>query len=203
MFAMNAIREISDPQILWSGPEDRTLKMPEGQLLDAIASGDLDDHLVAIADAVHARRELVHTVRSATAIAQLCIGDTVMFNGNVRPRYLQSRAGRSFRLGESSTDGLTPASRSRARSERRRSARRALRGRARRGTRRRRARSRRFESFGPPPVALPDRDARLAPGHVALEQRIDRPRVDRAIAVNHSAHLICSIPHRRSTRCRG
>lgn len=89
MFVMSAAQDMSDPQILWSGPEDRALRLRERQLLDAIASGELDDHLVAIADAVHARRELLHTVRSATAIAQLCVGDTVMFNGNVRPRYLE------------------------------------------------------------------------------------------------------------------
>jgi hypothetical protein len=57
--------------------------------LDAIASGELDEHLVAIADAVRARRELLHTVNSATAIAQLCVGDTVMFNRRIRPRYLE------------------------------------------------------------------------------------------------------------------
>ena len=45
-------------------------------------------HVVAIADAIHARRELLHTVRSAAAIAQLCVGDTVMLNSEVRPRYL-------------------------------------------------------------------------------------------------------------------
>src|SRR5437879_20041 len=74
--------------MLWSDCEDRALKDPERRLLDAIASGELDEHLVAIADAIHARRELLHTVRSATAIAELCVGDTVMLNGNVRPRYL-------------------------------------------------------------------------------------------------------------------
>jgi hypothetical protein len=46
--------DMSDPQILWSGSEDRALQLPERQLLDAIASGELDDHLIAIADAVHA-----------------------------------------------------------------------------------------------------------------------------------------------------
>jgi hypothetical protein len=89
MFAMNATRDMSDAQILWGASEYRALKLPERQLLDAIASGELDGHLVAIADAVHARRELLHTVRSATAIAQPCVGDTVMFSGNVRPRYLE------------------------------------------------------------------------------------------------------------------
>lgn len=88
MCAVNARGGSSFPRMLWSDSEDRTLKDPERQLLDAIASGELDEHLVAIADAVHARRELLHTVRSATAIAQLCVGETVMLNGNVRPRYL-------------------------------------------------------------------------------------------------------------------
>jgi hypothetical protein len=36
--------------------------------------------VVAIADAIHARRELVRTVAAATALAQLCVGDDVMFN---------------------------------------------------------------------------------------------------------------------------
>jgi hypothetical protein len=49
----------------------------------------LDEHLVAIADAIHARQQLLHTVRSATAIAELSIGDTVMFNRRIRPRYLE------------------------------------------------------------------------------------------------------------------
>jgi hypothetical protein len=74
--------------LLWSVDDDRTLKDPERQLLDAIAAGDLDPHLVAIADAIHARRELLRTVAAATALAQLCVGDDVMFNHKVRPRYL-------------------------------------------------------------------------------------------------------------------
>jgi hypothetical protein len=75
--------------MLWSEREDRSLKAPERGLLDAIAAGELDDHLVAIADAVHARRELLHTVNSAAAIAELCVGDEVMFNRRIRPRYLE------------------------------------------------------------------------------------------------------------------
>ncbi len=74
---------------LWPRHQDQALKQPEEQLLDAIASGGLDQHLVAIADAVHARRELLHTVRSANAIAELCVGDMVMINRNIRPRYLE------------------------------------------------------------------------------------------------------------------
>jgi hypothetical protein len=78
--------------MLWPQPDDQQLKASERQLLDAIASGALDQHLVAIADAIDARRELLHTVRSATAIAQFCVGDTVMFNGSIRPRYLRHEA---------------------------------------------------------------------------------------------------------------
>ena len=62
-------------------------------LLDAIAAGELDEHLVALADAVRARRALMHTVRSANAIAELCIGDPVRINRNVRPGYLHGEHG--------------------------------------------------------------------------------------------------------------
>jgi hypothetical protein len=61
---------------------------PERLLLDAIAVGELDSHLTAIADAVDARRYLLHTVRSATALAELCIGDVVRINHTVSPQYL-------------------------------------------------------------------------------------------------------------------
>jgi hypothetical protein len=61
---------------------------PQRLLLDAIAAGELDSHLTAIADAVGARRYLLHTVRSATALAELCIGDVVRINHTVRPQYL-------------------------------------------------------------------------------------------------------------------
>ncbi len=69
--------------------QDRRLKDPERQLLDAIAAGELDQHLVAIADAVDVRQRLLHTVRSARAIAELSVGDTVMFTNRIRPRYLE------------------------------------------------------------------------------------------------------------------
>lgn len=85
---MSVGAENAPQPLLWSVDDDRTLKDPERQLLDAIAAGDLDPHLVAIADAVHARRELLRTVAAATALAQLCVGDDVMFNHKARPRYL-------------------------------------------------------------------------------------------------------------------
>jgi hypothetical protein len=75
--------------MLWPELEDRRPQDPERQLLDAIAAGELDEHLVAIADAVHACRQLLHTVRSAKTIAELCVGDTVVFTNRVRPRYLE------------------------------------------------------------------------------------------------------------------
>jgi hypothetical protein len=78
---------------LWSELSDRSSSAPERLLLDAIAAGELDEHLVALADAVHARRALLHTVRAAKAIAQLCIGDPVQINRNVRPGYLHGEHG--------------------------------------------------------------------------------------------------------------
>ena len=51
----------------------------ERQLLEQIAAGEIDQQLVAIADAVEARLELLHTVRSANALAELSVGDAVMF----------------------------------------------------------------------------------------------------------------------------
>lgn len=65
----------------------------ERSLLDAIADGDLDDHLTALAEAVDARRRLLHTVRSATALAILCVGDEVRINQAVSPRYLAGLQG--------------------------------------------------------------------------------------------------------------
>ena len=60
----------------------------ERSLLDAIAAGELDDHLDALAAAVGARRELLHTVRSATRLMSLCEGDLVRINQRISPRYL-------------------------------------------------------------------------------------------------------------------
>src|SRR5438270_6198430 len=88
--------------MLWSDGEDRRLMVRERQLLDAIAAGDLDEHLVGIAEAVSARRELLHTVSSAKALAELCVGDTVMFNHRIRPRYLEHELAQVTRVGERS-----------------------------------------------------------------------------------------------------
>lgn len=66
---------------------------PERSLLDTIANGDLDDHLSAIADAVDARRHLIDTVRSATILAQLRVGDDVRINHTISPQYLRGLRG--------------------------------------------------------------------------------------------------------------
>lgn len=60
----------------------------EPSLLDAVVDGELDDHLTALAEAIDARRRLLHTVRSATALATLRVGDLVRINHAISPRYL-------------------------------------------------------------------------------------------------------------------
>jgi hypothetical protein len=67
---------------------EQSLHAAERSLLDAIAAGDLDDHLDALAAAIAARRELLHTVRSATRLMSLCEGDVVRINQRISPRYL-------------------------------------------------------------------------------------------------------------------
>ena len=89
---MSAAADSPEQALLWSVEDDRLLKHAERRLPEAIAAGDLDEHLVSIADAVQARRELLRTVAAATALAQLCVGDDVMFNHEVRPRYLAYEA---------------------------------------------------------------------------------------------------------------
>jgi hypothetical protein len=73
-------------------PSEGTLA-PERSLLVAIADGRLDDHLTAVAEAVHARQHLLLTVRSATALATLCPGDRVRITEAVSPRYLAGMQG--------------------------------------------------------------------------------------------------------------
>lgn len=76
-----------------SPPPARPHPDPERSLLQAIANGELDEHLTALADAVHARRHLLHTVRAATALAALCVGDQVQINHTISPRYLHGLHG--------------------------------------------------------------------------------------------------------------
>lgn len=67
---------------------------PDRLLLDAIADGELDHSLSALAEAIHARLHLLHTVGAATALAELCVGDEVRINHTVKPRYLHGVCGR-------------------------------------------------------------------------------------------------------------
>jgi hypothetical protein len=60
----------------------------ERSLLDAIAEGELDDHLGAIAAAVDARRRLLDTIDSSVMLATLCLGDRVRISERISPRYL-------------------------------------------------------------------------------------------------------------------
>jgi hypothetical protein len=66
---------------------------PERLLLDQIAAGELDPHLQAIADAIHARIDLLETINSAKALAMLNVGDRVRFNYHTRPQYLRGVEG--------------------------------------------------------------------------------------------------------------
>jgi hypothetical protein len=61
----------------------------ERLLLDQIAAGALDGHLTAIADAIHARLDLLETVNSAKALAMLTVGARVRFNERTKPQYLR------------------------------------------------------------------------------------------------------------------
>ena len=71
---------------------------PERLLLDQVANGALDHSLHALADAIHARQHLLHTVQAATALAQLCVGDEVCINHSIKPRYLHGAQGRIVEL---------------------------------------------------------------------------------------------------------
>jgi hypothetical protein len=88
MFAMGGETASNRERTLWTDIDDQWTRLPT-RLLDAVADGELDAHLVAIADAVQARRQLLHTVNSATALAQLRVGEAVVFNHRIRPRYLE------------------------------------------------------------------------------------------------------------------
>jgi hypothetical protein len=73
---------------------------PERLLLGQIADGALDPHLSALAQAIDARLQLLHTVRSVTALAMLNIGDRVQINHHARPRYLHGVQGTIMELDE-------------------------------------------------------------------------------------------------------
>jgi hypothetical protein len=75
---------------------------PADTLLDKIAAGELDPHLTAIAEAIRARFDLLQTVNSAKALAQLNIGDRVRINHHASPRYLHGIHGTIVHLDEQS-----------------------------------------------------------------------------------------------------
>jgi hypothetical protein len=66
----------------------RTDRDATRSLLDAIAEGEVDDHLASIAAAVEARRHLLDTIDSRHILATLCLGDRVRIGPRVSPRYL-------------------------------------------------------------------------------------------------------------------
>jgi len=76
-----------------SDPPFHQLVQAERLLLDQIAAGELDAHLTAIADAIHARLELLETVNAAKALAMLNVGDRVRFKHQTRPQYLRGVEG--------------------------------------------------------------------------------------------------------------
>ena len=76
---------------------------PERLLLDQIAAGELDEHLHPIADAIHARLELLETINSAKALAMLNVGDRVRFNHHTRPQYLRGVEGVVIELDQHTT----------------------------------------------------------------------------------------------------
>ena len=76
-----------------ASPPTRPPVLPERLLRDQIAAGELDPHLTAIADAIHARQQLLETINSATALAMLNAGDRVRFNSHTRPQYLRGVEG--------------------------------------------------------------------------------------------------------------
>jgi hypothetical protein len=77
-------------------PREDPQQTPAGRerlLLDQIAAGALDGHLTAIADAIHARLDLLETVNSAKALAMLTVGARVRFSERTKPQYLRGMHG--------------------------------------------------------------------------------------------------------------
>jgi hypothetical protein len=86
-------RSQPQPQLPSPRPQPSPPAEPDRLLLDQIAAGALDPHLVAIADAIDARQELLETINAAKALAMLNIGDRVRFNHHTRPQYLRGVEG--------------------------------------------------------------------------------------------------------------
>jgi hypothetical protein len=90
-------RRPSAPPAASPPPEPRE---PERLLLDQIAAGELDPHLSAIAEAIRARFDLLQTIGSAKALAELNAGDRVRINHHASPRYLHGVQGTVVDLDE-------------------------------------------------------------------------------------------------------
>ncbi len=75
---------LAPPPTLLPEPATVTADM----LLDQIAAGELDPHLTQVAEAIRARFDLLQTIHSAKALAQLNIGDPVRINHHASTRYL-------------------------------------------------------------------------------------------------------------------
>lgn len=83
-------------------PRPKAPTDPKSTLLDRIAAGELDPHLTQVAEAIRARFDLLQTVKSAKALAQLNIGDRVRINEHASPRYLHGLHGTIVDLDEQS-----------------------------------------------------------------------------------------------------
>lgn len=88
---------VAAPAPLPQAPTDRA-----DTLLDQIAAGDLDSQLTQVAEAIRARFDLLQTVNSAKALAQLNVGDRVRINHHASPRYLRGIHGTIVQLDEQS-----------------------------------------------------------------------------------------------------
>jgi len=91
-------RPIAPPAPAASTPPES--REPERLLLDQIAAGELDPHLTAVAQSIRARYELLQTIGSAKALAQLNVGDRVRINHHASPRYLHGVQGTVVDLDE-------------------------------------------------------------------------------------------------------
>ncbi len=73
-------------------PPPRTQRDIEG-FIDAVADGELDSHIEALAEAVSRRIELLRAAREAILMATLRRGDRVRINHSARPQYLHGEPG--------------------------------------------------------------------------------------------------------------
>jgi hypothetical protein len=62
-------------------------------VVEAIASGELDDELAVLGAVINERVRLLATARSMTTLASLRVGDRVQINHRAKPNYLHGRDG--------------------------------------------------------------------------------------------------------------